>query len=81
MIGIENYDSQPNVKFTRKDVLIIKEYFVRILGVPAENIISLIDSEAITARIEGYLKKYILANVEIFPTGFRQCTGGYFRCL
>ena len=52
-IGIENYDSLPNVKFARKDALIIKNYFVRILGVPEENIISLIDSEATRARIEG----------------------------
>ena len=53
IIGIENYDSLPNVKFTRKDALIIKDYFVRILGVPEENIISLVGSEATKARIEG----------------------------
>ena len=53
IIGIENYDSLPNVKFTRKDALIIKDYFVRILGVPEDNIISSIDSEATKARIEG----------------------------
>lgn len=53
IIGIQNYDSLPNVKSTRKDALIIKDYFVRILGVPEENIISLIDSEATKARIEG----------------------------
>ena len=53
IVGMENYDSLPNVKFTRKDALIIKDYFVRILGVPVESIISLIDSEATKARIEG----------------------------
>lgn len=53
IIGIENYNSLPNVKFTRKDALIIKDYFVRLLGEPEENIISLIDSEATKARIEG----------------------------
>lgn len=53
IIGIQNSDSLPNVKSTRKDALIIKDYFVRILGVPEENIISLIDSEATKARIEG----------------------------
>ena len=41
------------VKFTRKDALIIKDYFVRLLGEPEENIISLTDSEANKARIEG----------------------------
>ncbi len=53
IIGIENYNSLPNVKFTRKDALIIKDYFVRLLGEPEENIISLINSEATKARIEG----------------------------
>lgn len=53
IIGIENYDSLLNVKFTRKDALIIKDYFVRILGVPEENIIFLIDNESTKARIEG----------------------------
>ncbi len=53
IIGIENYNSLPNVKFTRKDALIIKDYFVRLLGELEENIISLIDSEATKARIEG----------------------------
>jgi len=53
IIGIENYNSLPNVKFTCKDALIIKDYFVRLLSEPEENIISLIDSEATKARIEG----------------------------
>jgi hypothetical protein len=31
---MEKYDSLPNVKFARKDAPIIKDYFVRILGLP-----------------------------------------------
>jgi hypothetical protein len=53
IIGIENYDRLPTVNFIRKNALIIKDYFVRILAVPEENIIYLIDSEATKARIEG----------------------------
>ena len=34
IICIEKYDSLPNVKFVCKDAPIIKDYFVRILGVP-----------------------------------------------
>jgi uncharacterized caspase-like protein len=34
-----------------------------VLGVPEENIISLIDADATKGRIEGYLKKYIPANL------------------
>lgn len=63
IIGIEDYDRLPKVEFARKDALIVREYFNRILGVPEENIISLMDSNATKARIEGYLKKYIPANI------------------
>jgi hypothetical protein len=38
ILGVDNYDSLPNVKFARKDALIIKDYFVRILGVPKKSI-------------------------------------------
>ena len=41
----------PRVDFARKDTLVIKEYFNRILGVPEHNIISLIDSDATKALL------------------------------
>lgn len=63
IIGIEDYNRLPKVEYARKDALIVRDYFVRILGVPEENIISLIDTDATKARIEGYLKKYIPNNV------------------
>jgi len=63
IIGIEDYAHLPRVDFARKDALVIKEYFNRILGVPEHNIISLIDSDATKARISGYLRKFIPANV------------------
>lgn len=63
IIGIEDYAHLPRVDFARKDALVVKEYFIKVLGVPEHNIISLIDSDATKARISGYLKKYIPANV------------------
>lgn len=63
IIGIEDYAHLPKVEFARKDALIIKDYFIKILGIPEENIISLIDGDATKARIEGYLLQYIPANV------------------
>ena len=53
IVGIENYNRLPNVQSTRKDALIIKDYFVRVWGKTEANIISLIDSGATKARIEG----------------------------
>jgi len=63
IIGIEDYAHLPRVDFARKDALVIKEYFNRVLGVPEHNIISLIDSDATKARISGYLRSFIPANV------------------
>jgi hypothetical protein len=63
IIGIEAYHRLPNVEYARKDALIVQDYFNRILGVPQENIIMLIDGDATKASIEGYLKNYIPTNV------------------
>jgi uncharacterized caspase-like protein len=63
VIGIEDYARLPRVDFARKDALVVKEYFNKILGVPEQNIITLIDGDATKARITGYLKKFIPANV------------------
>jgi hypothetical protein len=63
IIGVEEYNRLPKVEYARKDALIVRDYFHRVLGVPEENIISLIDTDATKAQIEGYLKKYIPKNV------------------
>jgi hypothetical protein len=63
IIGIEDYNRLPKVEYARKDALIVRDYFIRVLGVPEENIISLIDQDATKAQIEGYLKNYIQKNI------------------
>jgi len=63
IIGVEEYHRLPNVEYAKKDALIVRDYFNRILGVPQENIILLVDGDATKARIEGYLKNYIPTNV------------------
>ncbi|OGW16033.1 MAG: hypothetical protein A2035_00615 [Nitrospirae bacterium GWA2_42_11] len=64
IIGIENYPNFPAVDFAEGDALLVKEYFIKVLGVPEENIISLLGKDATNARIRGYLKSYIPKNVE-----------------
>ena len=63
IIGIENYASLPSVDYAKKDALMVKEYFIKIFGVPEENIIFLFDGDATKARLEGFLKNYIPKNV------------------
>lgn len=70
IIGIENYAHLPNVEYARKDAVIMKEYFNKVLGVPAENTITLVDGEATMGRIKGYIKRYLPANMDRDSTLF-----------
>lgn len=64
VIGIENYASLPKVEYAKKDALIVREYFEKVLGVPEENIILLTDQDATKGRIEGFLKQYLPSNLD-----------------
>lgn len=75
IIGIENYYRLPKAEYARKDALIVRDYFIRVLGIPEKNIISLIDADATKARIEGYLRKYIRKNVSKDATLYVYFTG------
>jgi len=64
VISIENYHELPSVNYAQKDALLIKQYFIKILGVPEANIIYLVNSEATKARIMYNLRTYIPRNTE-----------------
>jgi hypothetical protein len=59
IIGVEDYNKMPDVEYARKDALIVRDYFIRVLGIPQENVKTLLDKDATKARIEHYLKKDI----------------------
>jgi len=63
VVGIEDYAHLPKVEYARRDALVVKEYFTKVLGVPEENTVTLIDSDATKGRIEGFIKQYLPANV------------------
>jgi len=63
VIGIENYADLPSVTYAQKDAMLMQEYYEKIIGIPEENIITLIDSEATKAKIEGLLKSYLPMNL------------------
>jgi hypothetical protein len=62
IIGIEDYNQMPKVKYARNDALIVRDYFIQVLGIPKENVITLLDMDATKIRIEQYLKKDIPNN-------------------
>jgi hypothetical protein len=70
IIGIENYSKLPAVDYAEKDARLVQRYFNNILGVPEENIITLIDSQATKGKIEGILRSYLPLNLDKNSTLF-----------
>ena len=64
IISLENYLRLPSVDYARKDAFLMKEYFVKVLGIPEANIIYLQDREATKAKIMQYLRTYFPRNTE-----------------
>jgi uncharacterized caspase-like protein len=63
VIGIEEYGGLPRVDYAKNDALLVKKYFNKLLGVPEENTIILINRDATKSKIEGYINQYLPANV------------------
>jgi hypothetical protein len=59
VIGIENYRDLPPAEFAVRDARIIREYLIRVMGFPQENIVALSDGRATRADIEGYVGTWL----------------------
>jgi hypothetical protein len=64
IISLENYHRLPSVNYARKDAFLMKQYFVKVLGIPEANIIYLEDREATKAKIMQHLRTYFPRNTE-----------------
>lgn len=64
IISLENYYRLPSVNYARKDASLMKQYFVKVLGIPEENIIYLEDTEATKAKIMQQLRTYFPRSTE-----------------
>lgn len=64
VIGIENYRDVPQAEFTVRDAKIMKEYLIRVMGFPEENIVTLLNERATKGDIEGYINAWLKRNVE-----------------
>jgi len=64
IIGIEDYQHLPNVPYAKNDAQLVEKYFERVLGVPTENIILLLDDKATKTSIQGTIREFIPRNIE-----------------
>lgn len=70
VIGIESYRDLPQAEFTVRDAKIVKEYLIRVMGFPEENIVTLLNERATRGDIEGYIGTWLKKNVEKDSTVF-----------
>ncbi|MBU0485405.1 MAG: caspase family protein [Proteobacteria bacterium] len=64
VIGIEEYRDLPKAEYTVRDAKIMKEYLVKLMGYPEENIVTLLNNRATKGDIEGYLNTWLKNNVD-----------------
>ena len=63
IIGIEKYPGLPMVDYAKRDAALMKDYFNVVLGVPVENVVTLLDGTATKGKIEGLLRSYFPKNL------------------
>ena len=63
VVGIERYQSIPEAQFAERDAAVFRQYAVKRLGVPEENVVSLLGSQATRAGLARYLEEWLPRNV------------------
>jgi hypothetical protein len=65
LIGIEQYRQQlPKVEFASHDAQIMREYLVKTLGYPEENVVTLLNQNATKTDIEKYIERWLPNHVD-----------------
>lgn len=65
LIGIERYRQRlPKVDFASHDAEIMREYLVKTLGYPEENVVTLINQNATKTDIEKYIERWLPNHVD-----------------
>ncbi len=76
VIGIENYRQKlPRADFATQDARLVAAYLVRTLGIPEENVITLLNESALKSDFEKYFEKWLGNHVEPGGTVFVYFSG------
>lgn len=70
IIGIEQYRKAPPVVFASRDVAAMREYAVKLLGVPPEHVMLLLDDQATKSAIQVVLEDRLQQQVQPGDTVF-----------
>jgi Caspase domain/Ankyrin repeats (3 copies)/Ankyrin repeat len=76
VIGIERYRQHlPKADFAVHDAKTVAEYLTKVLGYPKENVVTLLNDEALKSDFEKYFEKWLGNNVEKDSTVFIYYSG------
>jgi uncharacterized caspase-like protein len=64
IVGIEKYRKAPPVEFAGRDAYAMREYAVRLLGVPADQVVLLLDDQATKGEIQVVLEDRLQQQVQ-----------------
>lgn len=64
VIGIEDYSTLPAAAFAKRDAELMTEHAHKLLGVPKDQIITVVNEQATKGSITGYLRRYLPSNME-----------------
>lgn len=65
LIGIEQYRQKlPKVDFASHDAQVMREYLVKTLGYPEENVVTLVNQNATKTDIEKYIERWLPNHVD-----------------
>lgn len=65
VIGIEQYRQKlPRADFAANDARTVAEYLNRVMGYPEENIVTLLNENALKSDMDKYLEKWLQNNIE-----------------
>lgn len=76
VVGIENYRQKlPKAEFAVKDAKLVREYLIRAMGYPEENIVTMINENATKSDFEKYFERWLANNIEKDGTVFIYYSG------
>ena len=76
VIGIEKYrQALPTADYAKRDAQTVTEYLSRVMGYPAENIVTLFNDRAAKSDMEKYFAKWLANNVETDSSVFIYYSG------
>jgi len=75
VIGIEKYRDLPQVEFAQRDAQVLREYLIKTMGFPKQNVVTLLNERALRSDLGKYFETWLKNNVNKDSTLFIYYSG------